>query len=105
MLLLLAISGHDAMSKQFQPGDKVRHKSGGPVMAVEGYDVRGRVICCLWDKVPIQRCLTEALLERVTPAAPEPRARFRPGDRVRLISGSPHMLVEGYDIAGRVICK
>jgi hypothetical protein len=43
-------------------------------MAVEGYDVVGRVICCLWDKVPIQRCLTEALLERVTPAAPEPGA-------------------------------
>ena len=74
-------------------------------MAVEGYDVVGRVICCLWDKVPIQRCLTEALLERVTPAAPEPGARFQPGDMVRLISGSPHMLVEGYDIAGRVICK
>jgi len=31
--------------KQFKVGDNVKQKSGGPKMAVDGYDMAGSVIC------------------------------------------------------------
>ncbi len=46
----------------------------------------------------MQRWFTEALLERVTPATSSQSAtQFQAGDKVRLISASPLMVVEGYD--------
>jgi len=35
-------------AKKFRPGDKVRHKTGGQVMAVQGYSEETNMVICEW---------------------------------------------------------
>jgi uncharacterized protein YodC (DUF2158 family) len=68
------------MAQQFQPGDTVRIKSGGPVMTVDGYDDITESVNCSWFQGQKRQSGTfiEATLEKATPF----RATISTGRRV-----------------------
>jgi uncharacterized protein YodC (DUF2158 family) len=62
--------------QQFKQGDTVRTKSGGPVMAVDGYTPEGEVICTYWDK---SKRLQEKFVEETLQAAHPDDAKRKVG--------------------------
>lgn len=56
----------------FAPGDKVRHKTGGPDMVVDHIDEIYGVVCSYWDtkkNVKVQASCPEESIEKIGPPA------------------------------------
>ena len=54
---------------EFEPGDPVCLKSGGPIMTVTGYSGANRAVCVWFDEknVKCSAQFTDEALERVSP--------------------------------------
>jgi uncharacterized protein YodC (DUF2158 family) len=69
---LSAVKGESPMAGQFQPGDVVRVKSGGPNMTVDFWDSELLDYVCTWfeKNKRMQGRFNEAVLEKLLPEQP-----------------------------------